>query len=152
MSTMLQPYALLLALAGLATPTLQGSTDPCDGTFTGAMLVGELFDIGLTTRSLKLLTDGENPKLRQLLEFRLLAAIAAARRDVGNNPLVDQAALPNLVPNWLNMVEKATEYVSAHHLENPPPPADGNQRKPLENLQAVKAWLAKQPGSLQIKR
>ena len=152
MRTRLPRYALLLALAGIATPALQGDTDPCDGTFAGAMLVGELFDIGLTTSSLKLLGDGENPKLRHLLEFRLVSAIAAARRDVGNNPQVDQAALPNLVPNWLDMVEKATEYVSAHHLENPPFPADGSQRKPLENLQVVKTWLTKQPGGPQVKR
>jgi hypothetical protein len=143
----LQRFVLVLLAASLATPTLRGGTDPCDGTFAGAMLGAELLDIGLTTSSLKLLNGTENPKLKRLLEFRLLSAIAAARREVEHGPEVDRVALPFSVPNWLNTVGEATAYVSVHHLESPGSPADAPEHMPLENLQVVKAWLERQPGS-----
>jgi hypothetical protein len=111
------------------------------------MLGAELLDIGLTTSSLKLLNGTENPKLKRLLEFRLLSAIAAARRDVEYGPEVDRVALSFSVPNWLNTVGEATAYVSAHHLESPESPADAPEHMPLENLQVVKAWLERKPGS-----
>ena len=143
---------LVLSAAVLGAVPLRAfdSAEPCLGVFMGASLSASLLDVSQTTVSLKLLNGREDPKLKRLLEWRLITAIGATRRFVDSGPVVDAVARPNLLPNWVNIIERAKAYTAAHHLDtNPPiasPPlqADDAALKPSENLQVIKAWLSKQ--------
>ena len=144
-----RPVMMCVAVVITISASKVKAADPCRGAFMEAHLSASIADISETTDSLRLLNSGENPRLRQLLEFRLMSAAADARRYVEGGAVVDPAALANLLPNWLDIVKKASDYVIEHQLErNPPPLADGTALKPLANLQLVKSWLSRHKGMM----
>jgi hypothetical protein len=113
----------------------------------GAMLVASFLEISQTSASLRLLNGRENPKLKHLLEWRLVSAVGASRKYVESDPAVDPVALPNLVPNWIHTVDGARALIVARDLEHHPPIAgDVASQKPLENLQVIREWIARHDG------
>jgi hypothetical protein len=128
------------------------SAEPCLPQHVAAALVANLEDISLTTNELRLLNGKENPKLRRLLEWRLAEAAAEARHHIDEGPAVTAQHLPSLVSG----VDRAIKYVAAHPLEQKyleqvhqrDAGLSGlkgqNVAIPAENLEYVKAWVAKQ--------
>jgi hypothetical protein len=138
--------ASVALMVGLASSSLLSadSADRCAGTSMGAYLGASLLDVAQTTASLRLLNGREDPRLKRLLQWRLVSAIADARKYVDSSPVVDSAAFPSLLPNWLDAIERAQKYVAEHRLEEDPPiDAEGATRRPVENLRVVKAWLSR---------
>ena len=108
----------------------------------GARLISRLFDLDLIVGVTRLLDGSENAKLRRFLEWQLLVAAADASHYVDQRPEVDSSSMRSTVPNWLNAMNRAREYVVSHQLEQAPPPqAEGDQLTSLANLNKVKEWL-----------
>ena len=135
--------AFALGVASFAASAMNAADEPCSGRFFGASLLGNLLDLNLTAQELKLLNGREDPKLKRHLEWRLVRAAADARRDVDSRPIWEKSsALGNLTQG----VQRATEYVVEHHLDDKVwPSGDESPRKPSENLAVVSRWISKQP-------
>jgi hypothetical protein len=149
--------SLFLAGAGvslaIALLVLGREKEPCLGTYMGARVSLGMLDIGQTTASLGLLTEDENPKLRRLLEGRLVTAVRDARKALDHDPVMEPVSLPTMVPNWKTTVQRAKAYVVDHHLDDSQflKVIDADLR-PTEDLAVLEAWLATQPDGSQGNR
>ena len=133
---------LVAFVAFLIATVARGADDPCARRCAGAGLLGNLLDLSLTADALKLLNGHEDPKLKRLLEWRLVAAAAEARRHIDEGAtLASDSAIPNLTDG----VERATAYVAAHDLDSKPPvPSVKSSVSPSANLLVVRKWLSSQ--------
>jgi hypothetical protein len=114
--------------------------EPCLPQFAAASLIANLLDIGMTTGELRLLNGNEDPKLRRHLEYRLAVAARDARLHINQKPDIAAAHLPSFVSG----VDRAIRYVTEH----PPDQKSLEQlhvAMPAENLEYVRAWVARQP-------
>src|SRR5262245_42712402 len=107
---------------GLVLATAVGCTarkpEACESQIRGGLLLARLLDISLTADELQHLNGEEQPKLKRHLEWRLVSAIAAARRHVDEGATVERNVA---VPNLKRGVEQAAAYITAHDLDNKPP-------------------------------
>jgi hypothetical protein len=135
-------FVLGACSALLAASNAQAADDSCSGKYAGARLLGNVLDLSLTADALKLLNGHENPKLKRLLEWRLVSAAADAKRQIDEGAVWENSPA---VPNLAEGVNRAATYVLEHDLdEKPPVSAAENAGKPSENLDTVRKWLSKQ--------
>ena len=126
-----------------------------------AALIANLYDIGMTADELRLLNGADNPKLRRILERRLAVAAVEARHHIDSGPAAIQAM--NL-RSLASGVDRALEFVAQHPL-NLAPLEEEHAREvklpglesrniavPTENLEYVRAWVAKQPWATPLGR
>jgi hypothetical protein len=126
----------------LAACIVWAADDPCSGKYAGARLLGNILDLSLTADALKLLNGQEDPKLRRLLEWRLVSAAADAKRHIDEGAVWEKSPA---VPNLIEGVKRATTYVVEHNLDERPLVSGAESAgKPSENLAAVRKWLSKQ--------
>lgn len=142
----------LMARAGIGMEP----PEPCVPQYMAAALVANLYDIGMTTNELRLLNGTENPRLRRILERRLAVAAVEARHHIDMGPAAFAAIdLRSLASG----VDRALQFVAEHPL-NLVPLQEEHEREaklpglewrniavPKENIEYVRAWVAKQPWS-----
>lgn len=117
------------------------NADQCWTRITGAGFVANLVDIAMTGDSLRLLNGNEDPRLRRVLEFRLITAIEDAKRRIEDSPVVEAIAMPSLIEG----LRKAKDYLDGHPLNVEVHNSMVSSAKALEHLERVRAWVAKQP-------
>jgi hypothetical protein len=145
---------LMLAVLSNGAAAAQNS-EPCLPQYAAAALIANLQDIALTTGELKLLNETENPRLRRLLERRLAVAAAEARHHIGQTPAIDARYLPSLAEG----VSRALSLLAERPLDLAPLEKEHQREKelhgsesrniavPVENLEFVRDWVARQPWS-----
>ena len=143
---------LLAAIPGVRLFATE-SVEPCLPQFAAAALIANLQDIALTAGELRLLNGKEDPRLRRLLERRLAVAAADARRHIGQDPAIDARYLPSLAEG----VTRALKLLGERPLDAAPLEKENlrdgqlpglesrNIALPVENLEFVRDWIAKQP-------
>jgi hypothetical protein len=131
------------------------NSEPCLPQYAAAALIANLQDIALTTAELKLLNGTENPRLRRFLERRLAVAAAEARHHIGQTPAIDALYLPSLADG----VSRALSLLAERPLDLAPLEKEHLREKdlqglqsrniavPVENLEFVRDWVARQPWS-----
>lgn len=144
---------LLAATLSIDALSATGNVEPCLPQYAAAALVANLQDISLTAGELRLLNGKENPKLRRLLERRLAVAAAEARHHIGMDPAIEALYLPSLAEG----VTRALSLLAVRPLDLAPLEEEHRRDQklqglesrniavPVENLEFVRDWVAKQP-------
>ena len=144
---------LLFTLLSNDPAVAKDNVKPCLPQYTAAALVANLQDIALTSGELRLLNGAEDPRLRRLLERRLAVAAAEARHHIGQDPAIDALYLPSLAEG----VNRALNLLAERPLDLAPLEKEHEREKqlpglqsrniaaPVENLEFVRDWVAKQP-------
>lgn len=118
-----------------ASVTTLGASAAADVTpCPGVQFVTHLETIGLVSNALSLLNGTEDPKLKRLLEHRLVAAAEDAKRLLDQEIVVQGVALRN----WASPLRRARLYAADHHLPE----------TVVSNLAALEEWALKQPWGL----
>ena len=147
--------SLLLTALSSVPARATNSAEPCLPQFAAAALVANLQDIALTSGELRLLNGKEDPKLRRLLERRLAVAAAEARHHISQDPDIDARYLPSLAEGVTRalrlLAERPLDLVPLERERLREEKLQGLESRniaiPVENLEFVRDWVAKQPWS-----
>jgi hypothetical protein len=113
----------------------------------GAALSADILNISLTVGELSLLNGQEAPKLKRLMQWRLVKAAAAGREHIALG-----ARLPTGAYAWASQIEdldRAIAYVATQNLDEadfaPLKVADNPRSRPSQDLEAIRTWIRSLP-------
>jgi hypothetical protein len=138
-------FLLAPALVGRPSSATSPPVETCIGPVEGVRLVSALSDLTFAEQALQLLADRENPRLRAVLESRLVSSAHDAFSAL-LAPEMDAVVAPSTILG----VQKARQYLGSHLTPSDAPapsasPSPQVRTTALSELDEVLAWLGKQP-------
>jgi hypothetical protein len=149
--TMIRITLLVAVISASLLPSALKAGDevePCTAEYLGATLSADVLDVALTVGELSLLNGQENPKLKKLMQRRLVTAASAGRRHIRLGAKFPKGIVS--MPNMVDGLDRAIAYVAEQELDKADFSAltdlPGEHKSvPSQDLQAIRTWIRSLP-------